>query len=118
DRYLLPPDRSVPRAGSNHDAGARANIEHLLIELHLRPRLALQEVIRLRQSLVIVQAVVQRDLRHVDRAGEILDVCQPAASGATGAGHGGKRGEAAALAASLLGDDCELGSSGTELSER
>ena len=59
-------DRSMARAGTNHNAHARPDINQLFVQLHLGPRLAFQKVVGFRQTTVVVEPGRRGNLRNMN----------------------------------------------------
>lgn len=85
-------------ARANHHAHARVNLDQFVVQLHLGsltigPLLALQKVIGLCQSAVVVETGVGGNLGDVDRAGKVGHVGKRSPRGATGTGNARDLGE-------------------------
>ena len=73
----------MTHTGGNKDARPRPNRYQFVVELHRGVTLALQNIIRLGQSLVVMQLGVLGDLCAVQRAGKVGPVDQRPAGKAT-----------------------------------
>lgn len=73
----------MTRAGPDHDAGTRIDIELFVVELHFCTRFAFKKVIGFGELLVVVESIVQFNLGNMDGTWKIGDVGKGPASGST-----------------------------------
>lgn len=81
------PDRSMARSRPNQDAHPGMNRDCDVIQLHGRIRLALEKIIRFRQSPMVVKPCVLGNLGNMNRAGIIRHVRECSPSGPAGTGN-------------------------------
>jgi hypothetical protein len=68
---------TVTHTGWDHDADAGFDGEDVIIQLHLRSRPALQEIVRLCEPLVIVELCIRRDGGYVHGGRKLRHVLSP-----------------------------------------
>lgn len=74
NEHLHLADRPMSHAWRDHNAGARCHVHHIAVKLHLRARFALEKVVRLGETMVIVELRINRNVSDVDGGGKLRDV--------------------------------------------
>ena len=71
DQNGLVPDGAVSHAGRNEHAETRLHRQKIVVQLHLRTRLAIEHIIGFREAAVVVEFRIARNLRTMQRSGEL-----------------------------------------------